>query len=122
MQQLTRGQLLRRGAAAAGGLALLDPASVFARTSGSPNPIPGGFDPNFNPVPSDPFIHVLPPGAGFEMSTITDFKGVVGAADTQGSAHGSDGTPYDFDTDMRFMSGTYVDTSGRVRTGTFGFI
>ena len=67
-------------------------------------------------------MHVLPPAVGFEMSTITDFKGVIAAGEIQGAAHGSDGTPYDFDTDMRFMSGTYVDVDGRVRTGTFGFI
>jgi hypothetical protein len=78
-----------------------------------PNPIPGGFDANFQPVPNDPLVHVLPPGIGFEMATITDFRG---------TAHDSDGSVWDFDTDMRFMQGQYVDTSGRMQHGTFGFI
>ncbi len=125
MGELSRGQFLRRGALAVGGVAglgLADATAAFGRTAGQPNPIPGGFDINFNPVPADPVVHVLPPAVGFEMSTITDFNGVVAAAEIQGSAHGSDGTPYDFDTDMRFMSGTYFDADGRARTGTFGFI
>jgi hypothetical protein len=117
---------LQRGAAAAGGLAglgLLDAASALAKGGkGDPNPIPGGFASDFSLVPIDPFIHVLPPGIGFEMSTITDFNGVVGASEIRGTAHGSDGTAYDFDTDMRFMQGMYVDTDGRVRKGSFGFI
>jgi hypothetical protein len=121
----SRRQLLHRGAVAVGGLAglgLLDPASVLARPISDPRPIPGGFDANFNPVPSDPLIHVLPPGIGFEMSTITDFKGVVGASEVRGTAHGNDGTTYDFDTDMRFMRGVYVGLDGRAREGAFGFI
>ena len=115
------------GAAAAGGLAglgLLEPALALARGHGNPNPIPGGFDENFAPVPSDPFIHVLAPGLGpqLEMATITDFKGVIGASEIRGTAHGSDGSTWDFDTDMRFMQGTYVDRNDQVRKGSFGFI
>jgi len=90
--------------------------------AGAPRPIPGGFDENFVPVPSDPFIHVLPPGIGFEMSTITDLNGVVGAAEIRGTAHGSDGTSYDFDADMRFMRGTYVGFDGRRHNAAFGFV
>jgi hypothetical protein len=56
------------------------------------------------------------------MSTITDFKGVVGGSEIRGTARGSDGTTYDFDTDMRFMQGSYIDTDGRLRTGSFGFV
>jgi len=56
------------------------------------------------------------------MSTITDFNGVVGAADMQGTAEGSDGTTYSFDADMRFMQGLYVGTDGRLRLGSFGFV
>jgi hypothetical protein len=122
---LSRRQLLRRSAVALGGLAgvgLLDPARVLGQPAGAPRPIPGGFDQNFNPVPSDPFIHVLPPGIGFEMSTITDFNGVVGGSEIRGTAHGSDGTAYDFDTDMRFMRGVYIGLDGRLRQGAFGFI
>jgi hypothetical protein len=95
---------------------------VLGQSPGEPRPIPGGFDQNFNPVPSDPFIHVLPPAIGFEMSSITDFNGVVGGSETRGTAHGSDGTTYDFDTDMRFMRGVYIGLDGRLRQGAFGFI
>jgi len=73
-------------------------------------------------VPSDPFIHVLPPSTPFEMSSIGDFSGTVGASEIQGTARGSDGTTYTFDTDMRFMVGTYVDTAGNVQHGSFAFI
>ena len=72
LTRLSRRQLLYKGAAAAGGVAgigLLDVTSALARPAGAPRPIPGGFDQNFNLVPSDAFIHVLPPGIGFEMST-----------------------------------------------------
>ena len=121
----SRGQFLRRGAVAAGGLALFDPASAFARSAGDPSPIPGGFlitDNFFGTVPADPTIHVLPPGISFEMSTITDFNGVVGASEIRGTAQGSDGSRYSFDTDMRFMQGMYVDTDGHLRKGSFGFV
>jgi hypothetical protein len=56
------------------------------------------------------------------MSTIGDFNGTLGAADIQGTAHGSDGTTYTFDADMRFMQGTYIDTAGNVQRGSFAFI
>ena len=125
MRRYSRDQFVRRGALAVGGAAgigLLNPAAAFGRTAGDPRPIPGGFSATFEPVPSDPFIHVLPPQLGFEMSTITDFSGVVGASEIQGKAHGSDGSSYDFDTDMRFMQGTYVGLDGQLRKGSFGFI
>ena len=142
MERLSRRDVLVKGAAAAGGLAglgLLDPALALARGlhgpghgpppghghgHGEPRPIPGGLDANFQPVPSDPFIHVLAPGLGpqLEMSTITDFKGVIGASEIRGVARGSDGSVWDFDTDMRFMQGTFVDMSGHVEKGSFGFI
>jgi hypothetical protein len=124
----SRRRFIQRGAAAVGGLALLDPAQALARErhhppGGDPRPIPGGFASDFSLVPSDPFIHVLPPGIGFEMSTITDFEGIVGGAEIRGTASGSDGTTYGFDCDMRFMSGTYVDLDGRThKKGTFGFV
>jgi hypothetical protein len=123
---LSRRQLLRRSAVAFGGIAglgLLDPSLVLgAASTAAPRPIPGGFDENFNLVPSGAFIHVLPPGIGFEMSTITDFNGVVGGSETRGTARGSDGTTYDFDCDMRFMQGVYVGIDGRVHNASFGFI
>jgi hypothetical protein len=53
------------------------------------------------------------------MSSITDFNGVVGAAETQGTANRG---AFNFDADMRFMQGLYVGTDGRLRQGSFGFI
>jgi len=127
MERLSRRQVIVRGAVAAGGLAglgLVEPALALARGHGNANPIPGGLDESFNPVPSSPFIHVLAPGLGpqLEMATITDFNGVIGASEIRGTAHGSDGSTWDFDTDMRFMQGVYVDRNGQVRKGSFGFI
>ena len=128
MNRYSRGQFVRRSAVAVGGAAgvgLLNPAAAFGgkgKGGDDPQPIPGGFDATFTPVPSDPFIHVLPPGIGFEMSTITDFNGVVAASEIRGRAHGSDGTSYDFDTDMRFMQGLYIGADRRLRKGSFGFI
>jgi len=123
--RLSRRQLLQRSAVAFGGFAgvgLLGPTSVLGQPAGAPRPIPGGFDQNFNIVPTDASLHILPPGIGFEMSTITDFNGVIGGSDTRGMARGNDGTTYSFDTDMRFMRGTYVGLDGRVHNGSFGFI
>jgi hypothetical protein len=102
--------------------ALLATPALGRGKPGDPKPIPGGFSVDFVPLPADPFIHVLPPFVPFEMSTISDFSGTVGASEIQGTAHGSDGTAYTFDTDMRFMQGTYVDVVGNVKHGTFAFI
>jgi hypothetical protein len=108
------------GGAASTGLVL--PVPTFARGPAAPRPIPGGFNQKFKMVPNNAAIHVLPPGIGFEMSTIGDFHGIVAGSEIRGTAHGSDGTTWDFDTDMRFMRGTYVGLDGRVHKGTFGFI
>jgi hypothetical protein len=125
-KELRRGQFGRRAAALAGvvvfALVLFATPALARGKPGDPKPIPGGFDVNFNPVPSDPFIHVLPPSVPFEMSTIGDFNGTVGASEIQGTARGSDGSTYTFDTDMRFMVGTYIDTAGNVQHGSFAFI
>jgi len=72
--------------------------------------------------PSGADLHFLLPGIGFEMSTITDFVGVVGGSETRGTAHGSDGSTYVFDCDMRFMQGVYVGADDRPHIGSFGFI
>ena len=94
---------------------------VAAKPSWEPRPIPGGFAEDFSLVPVDPLIHVLPPSVGFELSTITDFKGVVGAAEIRGTA--TDGeVSYDFDADMRFMKGQYITIDGRLRNAAFAFV
>jgi hypothetical protein len=121
-RRFSRRYLLERSAIALGsaaGLGLLDPSSVFASAVAAPRPIPGGLDLDFNPVPRDPFVHVLPPSVGFEMSTITDFDGVIGASETQGTAN--DGA-FTFDCDMRFTRGAYVGLDGRLHDAAFGFI
>jgi hypothetical protein len=87
-----------------------------------PRPIPG-----LLPIPGLPPLHVKPPAYGQEVSTITDFNGVVAAAEIQGTGTGTDTktgaqTQYTFDADMRFMDGTYVSLNGHTRQGTFGFI
>jgi hypothetical protein len=114
--------MLSRSAFAIAGVGLLGPGSALARSDAAPRPIPGGFDENFNLVPTGAFFHALLPGVGFEMSSITDFNGVVGGSEIRGTASGSDGTSYGFDTDMRFMRGTFVGLDNRVHQGTFGFI
>jgi len=130
VKRLSRAQFVQRGAAAAGGavaVGLLDPLAAFGRAAGSPSPIPGGIKFTASPpfVPSDPDIHILPPGLiglPLDVSSITDFKGSVAAAEIQGTARGNDGTAYSFDADMRVMQGMYVDTDGKLKKGTFGFI
>ena len=120
--RFSRRHLLRGGAVAAGvlvGSGAYSVASAFGAPGDEPRPIPGGFASDFSPVPKDPFIHVLPPGAGFEMSTITDFNGAVAACDVQGTANNG---AFFFDADMRFMEGLYAGTDGKLRQGRFGFV
>jgi hypothetical protein len=122
---MSRRQFLRRSAVAAGGIAglgLLGTHPAFGQFTADPKPIPGGLDENFNFVSSDPFIHLFPPAVGLEMATITDFTGLIGAAEIQGAAHGSDGSAYTFDADMRFMRGDYIGEDGRFRVGAFAFV
>jgi hypothetical protein len=122
---LSRGQFLKAGAGLVGGIALLGAPTdrgFAAKPSFEPKPIPGGFDSSFAPVPSNPLVHVLPPALGFEMSTITDLHGVVGAAEIRGTARGSDRSTYTFDTDMRFMRGRFLDVDGRLRDAAFVFV
>ena len=122
---MSRAQFFRRAAISAGavaGFGLLRARGASAANPAEPSPIPGGFDENFNIVPAGAFIHVLPPTVGFEMATITDFDGVIAAAEIQGTAQGTDGTQYTFDTDMRFMHGQYIGMDGRQYQGSFGFI
>jgi hypothetical protein len=125
LERFAWGHFARRAAVVVGvfALCLASASTALARGKpGDPKPIPGGLSLAFEPVPSDPFAHVLAPFLPFEMSTIGDFSGTLGAAEIQGTARGSDGTTYTFDTDMRFMEGTYVDTAGNVKHGSFAFI
>jgi hypothetical protein len=124
--RLSRRQLLQRSALALGGIAglgLFDPSAVFGSALSAPRPIPGGLSlTTFTFVPTGADLHFFSPAIGSEMSTITDFNGVVAGSETQGTAQGSDGTQYSFDCDMRFMRGAYVGLDGRMHNGSFGFI
>ncbi len=121
---VSRRQLIQAGAGLVGAAAIAGRGSgrsLAAKPSWEPRPIPGGFADDFSLVPIDPLIHALPPSVGFEMSTITDFKGVIGAAEIRGTATDGDVT-YDFDADMRFMKGQYIALDGHLRSAAFGFV
>jgi hypothetical protein len=128
--RFSRRRLLQTGAVAAGTLAgagVFNVGSAFGANGTDPKPIPGGFDESFNFATHDPFFHALPPGVATdsngitvgEGSTITDFNGVIAAADVQGTANNG---AYFFDCDMRFMDGVYAGEDGKLRQGSFGFV
>ena len=71
-------------------------------------------------------FHFLPPAPNTDVSSIFDFKGLVGVADISGPGagvhndhplHGSH-----FGSDNRFMKGEYIGTDGKRHRGTFAFI
>ena len=88
---------------------------------------PGHF---FFPGPADgsapsTFPHF--PFAGFDPSTITDFKGVIAQADLDFDGMGTNletgqSVPYHFHTDWRFFKGTFVAIDGLEHRGTQTFI
>ena len=93
------------------GSGLLAPGLASAKTAFSPpKPIPETI------FPGAPF-HILSPDSE-EPSAITDFNGLIGATEIQGT--GTDGLL--FDVDMRFMQGAYVGADGAVHHDTFGFV
>lgn len=64
---------------------------------------------------------------GRDPSTITNFNGLIGQADTNFSGTGTDlvtgaQSPYDFHADIRFMQGSFIGSDERRHRGTFGFI
>src|SRR5215472_1237708 len=81
------------------------------------------------PVPANPDAggtHIYFVALGSEVSAISNFDGLVGAAvvDGTGVGHSPGGRDEQllFDTDMRFMQGTFVGTDGNRHQGTFGFV
>ena len=67
------------------------------------------------------------PFAGFDPSTITDFKGVIAQADLDFDGMGTNletgnSVPYHFHTDWRFFKGTFVAVDGLPHRGTLTFI
>jgi hypothetical protein len=140
--RVTRRAVVRGAAGAAAGLgtAVAVPRGALAddhdrrrhRVPVPPEPIPGGIE-----LAPGQVIHVWAPGSpdvtlpfsattlqGFdtEPTTIKDFKGFAAVAFHVGTATGSDGTSYDFETDVRAFRGTYIDGTGTRHFGTFGFI
>jgi len=115
---MSRRQFLGVAAGAGGAVAMssLMPALAEAAAPGpgTPRPIPGTV------APGAPF-HIVLPGPGAEPSTITDFNGFGGIVDIEGTGVGT-GSNLTFGADMRFMTGIFRGTDGRVHKGTFGFV
>ena len=88
--------------------------------------------PHITTPPGQHFFFAGPPDgsaapAGFDPSTITDFKGVIANADLNFGGTGTDlntgaNTPYTFHTDWRFFKGTFVGIDGLEHKGTLSFI
>jgi hypothetical protein len=95
-----------------------------ASSAGSaPQPIPGGFTyPGLTEL-----FHANEVACGVDESSITDFKGSVGAAHLQGNATstntntGKTSTLF-YDADMRYMQGHYIGVDGNLYKGTFCFL
>jgi len=104
------------------GTTLLGPSTALARTLGDDSP-----EPTTNTVTiGGVTFHLTSFGPGIDPSSITDFKGLVGVADVRGSGTATDPDGHNetllFDTDMRFMSGTYIGRDNEVHHRSFGFI
>jgi hypothetical protein len=127
-RRLTRRALLGSSVGVTGailGSKLLEPGAAAAanpHTDNSPSPTTN----KVTPVPGGPTFSLTFPGPGVDPSSITDFNGFVGFADVQGTglATNPDGSTETllFDTDMRFMTGTYVGKDGHNYNGAFGFV
>ncbi|MEV0802905.1 hypothetical protein AB0I34_34805 [Kribbella sp. NPDC050281] len=108
------------GAAVGGGLLTAPTASAGQErhrqlSTAAARPIPGGFQ----LTPGGEVFHVVLVGQG-EPSTITDFKGVVGATIIDGRGTGAN-SAHAFEVDVRFMDGTFIGLDGKRNVGTFGF-
>jgi hypothetical protein len=107
-------------AGAAMGVGLLPTTALAKHPSSAPKPSANAITLNGTT------FHFTFFGPNIDPSSIADFKGVVGVADVQGTgtARNPDGSKETllFDSDMRFMSGTYVGLDGAVHKGAFGFI
>ncbi len=119
-QNLTRRQFIGATALATGATVTAGMwMPALAAPSADPRPIPGGIQP-FGP--GTEIFHLFLPEPGSEPSSITDFKGNVGICAVQGTGHSDDGRRWLFDTDLRFMQGTFVGKDGRDHRGTFGLV
>src|SRR5437016_3753961 len=99
----SRRGFLQAGAALAAGLAI--PSMLRASAEHPlPNSIPGGLD----LLGNGHIFHVYLPGTSPELSSITDFNGVLGTTEVLGNWSGGGvtppaDTPLVFDADIRFM-------------------
>ena len=123
-RQFIRASTVATGAALSAGLWIPAVAHASGGAQVAPRPIPGGLQP-FGP--GTEVFHVFLPGHGAEPSTITDFNGFIGIAETHGTGTGTDTrtgatTPLLFDNDTRFMQGVYVGVDGKKHRATFGFV
>ena len=124
--RLTRRAFLGSTAGATGailGAGLLQPAAALAapRTDSTPNP-----SAHKETLGSPLTFSLTFPAPDTDLSSITDFKGFMGFSDVRGTGTATyqDGSSetLNYDTDMRFMTGTYVAKDGHVYNGTFGFV
>jgi hypothetical protein len=123
---LSRRQVMKTIAGASGavlGAGMVLPTLTRAADGADPKPIPTGIQPL---GPGTEIFHLYLPEAGNELSTITDFNGVIAAAEVQGTGTGTNASgakmPLLFDVDARLMQGQYVGMDGQVRTGAFALI
>ena len=129
---LSRRRFIQTTGAAAGALLLgsggWSPASA-AVGGATPKPIPGGFV--FGPPFGTEVFHNFAPGVldpvDTDPSGIFDFNGRIGYAIVDGAGTGRNTltgvqTRLGFETDLRFMQGTYVGEDGKHRHSTFCLI
>jgi hypothetical protein len=124
---LSRRAFIGGAAAATGatlGSGLLSPAAGLAGSHSHPAPRPTTGVTTIEGV--DFHFTIFGPGVDLDPSSITDFKGLAGVAQVQGTetARNPNGSVETllFDTDMRFMKGVYVGKDGAVHRGAFGFV
>jgi len=119
---LSRRAFLGSAAGATAAAALWRPTAALGKPSGSAAPKPTTNVVSLNGVD----FHFTFFGAGMDPSVITDFNGFAGVAQVQGTGTGTnpDGSTETllFDTDMRFMSGTYVGEDDKLHHGAFAFV
>jgi hypothetical protein len=115
-----------QGAAGVAGLSLAaahwTPGQAAKPNPGEPLPIPTVRQTPFGPIHENANLD-----QGLDPSLITDFQGVVGAANLNLTGTGMDtaavqSAQYDFNIDVRFMQGEFIGADGQHHQGTFAFI
>ena len=123
---ISRRQFVGATAAGAGVLAGASALSPLVAAAGDVDATPRPINYGFQIPPSTLTFRASGLDPSSELGVITDFAGVVGAADVQGSGTAThpDGTTERllFDSDMRFMKGRYIGADGRHHDGTFAFV